>query len=170
MIVQATGYQKGGIYQHFKSKMDLANACFWYNYRKLFSGYMGNISSEDSPKDQLKSFVKNYQYFVRNAPLPGGCPVLNTAIEADDIYEDLRISASEALGEWVSALVDVIIQGQEQSQFKSDVDPQSVAEFFIATVEGAIMMGKLDRNAKLMLKIGDQLIKYIDEILANPER
>ena len=35
MLVQATGYQMGGIYRHFASKMDLAKAVFQYNYETI---------------------------------------------------------------------------------------------------------------------------------------
>ena len=35
MLVDATGYQAGGIYRHFTNKENLAKAAFQYNYELL---------------------------------------------------------------------------------------------------------------------------------------
>ena len=35
MLIKATGFQKGGIYCHFDSKMDLARAVFKYNFASI---------------------------------------------------------------------------------------------------------------------------------------
>ena len=165
MVVAATGYQKGGIYQHFESKMELAKAAFQYNFQKLFGGYLENIAEDLSPKEKLMAFIRNYQYFVRNAPVDGGCPILNTATESDDVYEELRKIAAEALDRWHRPLATIISEGQKQGAFKSELEAEEIAAFIIATIEGAIMIGKLKLDARLMLRIGEQLIDYLEKVL-----
>lgn len=163
MIVQATGYQKGGIYKHFSSKLDLAEAAFRFNFKQLKEGYIEKIFQEDNPKKQLLAFVKKYQFFIKNTPIKGGCPILNTATEADDAIKELGILAKEALDEWIVLLSKVIRKGQKEGLFNKTFSANEFAQFIIATIEGAIMMGKLKRDPKLMHKVGDQLINYIEK-------
>ena len=165
MIVAETGYQKGGIYKHFSSKMDLAQAAFQYNYEKIHKGYLMKVGESEGPRNQLVAFIKNYQHFIRNAPVDGGCPILNTAIESDDSHRELRHLSRAALDEWIDALSHVIENGQDLGEFNNQDDPRGVAEFFIATIEGAVMMGKLKRDGALMKKIGDRLLSYIEKVL-----
>jgi len=40
MLIEATGFQKGGIYNHFESKAALAEAAFHHNYTKLRQNYV----------------------------------------------------------------------------------------------------------------------------------
>jgi len=162
MLIEATGYQKGGIYKHFSSKMDLAKAAFQHNYEKLKAGYLEKIMEEATPKAKLIAFVDNYQDFIKFAPVKGGCPILNTAIEADDANEDMRLLALEALEDWTKILSKIIRDGQKNGTFLKQEKPKVIAQFIISIVEGAIMMGKLKRDKKLMQNVGHQMMNYIE--------
>ena len=37
-----------------------------------------------------------YLDYIDNPPIPGGCPILNTAIESDDTHPQLRDRARQA--------------------------------------------------------------------------
>ena len=94
MLIKATGFQKGGIYCHFDSKMDLARAVFKYNFGLLKSTYTKEMDSSKTPKEQLIGFLSGFRNFITNPPIPGGCPLLNMAIEADDTDETNRLLLS----------------------------------------------------------------------------
>ena len=168
MIIEATGYQKGGIYKHFASKLDLAQAVFLHNYSKLKEAYQLCLTEHEGPKEQLLAFIQHYKYFIRNAPVQGGCPILNTAIESDDTTKELRILARDALNEWIDLITWVIRRGQNMGVFRSEPSAKSSAQFLIATIEGAIMMGKIKRDAALMTQTADLLLEYVHKQLVEP--
>src|SRR5438876_10853650 len=87
-LMEATGLEKGGIYRHFSTKEELAAEAFDHAWRSAFDDRMRDLDSVPNSVDRLKRFVRN---FVEGRPsVPGGCPLLNTAIDADDGLHVLR--------------------------------------------------------------------------------
>ncbi len=101
-IMQATGLQKGGIYRHFGTKEELAQEAFDYAWRETFEARLKDLDAVDNAVDRLKQFVANFVE-VR-PPVPGGCPLLNTAVEGDDGNAALRKTTLVALRGWRSAV------------------------------------------------------------------
>ena len=106
-LMEATGLEKGGIYRHFSSKEELAAEAFDYAWRTAIDLRMRDLDSIPNSVDALRLFITN---FVERQPsLPGGCPLLNTAVDADDGNRVLRDRARRALRNWrkdLAALVD----------------------------------------------------------------
>src|SRR5947209_13321303 len=82
-LMNATGLQKGGIYRHFSSKEELATEAFDYAWQKAVSRRLEGIESSANSVDRLKKMISNFVEF-RSELVPGGCPLMNTAVEADD--------------------------------------------------------------------------------------
>lgn len=161
MIIKATGYQKGGIYCHFDSKMDLARAAFRHNFSLLKAPYDTALNQAISPKKRLLAFVKAFKKYVTNPPIQGGCPLLNMAVESDDTDETNRLLVKEAFNEWKVAIEEVLINGIQLGEFNQDINVQQEAIFIIASIEGSIMIGQLKRSVQLMLGVADSLEWYI---------
>ncbi|MEM8892398.1 MAG: TetR/AcrR family transcriptional regulator, partial [Bacteroidota bacterium] len=161
MLVQATGFQTGGIYRHFESKMKLAEAVFIYNYENLLKKNL-EFDPDLDPKEKLLSLLDNYKKMVMKPRIKGGCPVLNTAIEVDDTDESLRVLAKSFVEEILAAIVEVLEEGKEAGLFKSGIDSKKEALYLFATFEGAIMLGKLSKSAKPLFEIFDQVEFYLE--------
>lgn len=157
MIIDATGYQKGGIYCHFESKEELAKESFLHNVQQLKSIYFNDISMADSPTDQIKKFKKNYQAFLKRPTLKGGCPILNTATEVDDTNSEFRSYVKNALDDLFKKLKLILIEGQKSGEFNQEFKPKEEVNFMLATMEGAVLLGQIHQNTKLVLNISDKL-------------
>lgn len=143
-IMAATGLKKGGIYNHFASKDELALAVFDYNWGLLRDQYDQAIQTAgESPTAQLLAALEVHAGFAHNAPTPGGCPLLNTAIESDDGHPLLRQRVREAMSHWRSLLITIIDRGIVQGEFKPMVRSDEVATIIISTIEGGIMLSTL---------------------------
>jgi len=70
--------------------------------------------------------------------VPGGCPVLNTAIEADDGNPVLRAHAAKALRFWLSRLQAIVEQARKRGETRPGVDPKAVATVIVASLEGGL--------------------------------
>jgi AcrR family transcriptional regulator len=97
-LMKATGLEKGGIYRHFSSKEELAAEAFDYAWKAAWDARMRDLGSIANSVDKLKQIIANC--VRRRSSVPGGCPLLNTAIDADDGNPILRASALKALGVW----------------------------------------------------------------------
>lgn len=143
-IMAATGLEKGGIYRHFDGKDSLAVAAFDYNFGLLQRRLLAAVRGKPHAVDKLLSLVSVYEEIIGPEPLiVGGCPILNTAVEADDAHPLLQERARAAMKIWQEWLIKILEQGMERGEVQAAIDPAQVATVIIATIEGAIMMTKL---------------------------
>ncbi|HEX8881727.1 MAG TPA: TetR/AcrR family transcriptional regulator, partial [Candidatus Acidoferrum sp.] len=120
-LMKATGLEKGGIYRHFESKQQLAAEAFDYAWNLALDTRFEGTEEIANTVDRLKQVVRNFR--DRRAGLvPGGCPLLNTAIDSDDGNPQLREKARRALASWLDRLQSIIEEGQREGEIRSDVD------------------------------------------------
>lgn len=164
-IMQATGLEKGGIYRHFSGKEELALEAFDYAVDRVRERIQSGITGTKHAADTLHAFVQVFCSYIERPPLVGGCPVLNTATEADDTHPILRERARAAVEEWRVLLRTTVISGQARGEICADVDADQVALVIITALEGAVMVGRLLRDAAPFRAVGEHLDRYIDNQL-----
>ena len=143
-LMAATGLEKGGIYRHFSSKEELAAAAFDHAWTQAFEARVHDLDEIKNNVDKLKGLVAN---FVERRPsIPGGCPLLNTAVDADDGNALLRDRARKALKGFQARVASMIADGVERGEAKPEVDARRAANLIIACLEGALMIARLERN------------------------
>lgn len=162
-VMQATGLKKGGIYNHFKSKDELALAAFDYAVSLMSQEIWQAVKTKKNAIERLQALLSAYLIYIDEPPIAGGCPILNTAIEADDLDSPLRDRALSAIDSWRSLIVRIIQKGIKKQEVKSSVEPDTVATIIICTIEGAIMMSQLEKNpVHLKRAIAPYLIRIIE--------
>ena len=161
-VMEATGLEKGGLYRHFRSKEELAVESFRYALAQAVKLRTDKLDRSHGAVEHLRSIVKR---FVESpSPVPGGCPLMNTAIDADDGNTVLRAMAKNALSDWRARLCGVIEEGISNGQIAPETQPRRVSNAIIATLEGALMMSRLEgrktalRDAQITL---DSLLEGI---------
>ncbi|MGK7914935.1 MAG: TetR/AcrR family transcriptional regulator [Prochloraceae cyanobacterium] len=162
-IMRATGLKKGGIYNHFKSKEELTLFAFDYAFQCVSQRLQDSLRTKGSAKERLIAVVSTYLSYVEDPPIVGGCPILNAAIESDDIHSALRDRVLQAMNSWRSLISRLVEKGIAKGEINSKVEPDKVATIVISTIEGAIMMSKLYRDP-IHLKIA---VKHLQEYLQN---
>ncbi len=164
-IMQATGLKKGGIYNHFKSKDELALAAFDYAVSLLGKRIWSVVKTKRNAIDRLDALISNYLIYIDNPPIAGGCPILNTAIETDDTNSLLRDRVLAALNSWRNLIVRIIEKGIKKGEVRSTVEPDAVATIIICNIEGALMMSKLEQNPIHLKRAIAHLQQYIQDNL-----
>jgi len=144
-LMRATGLEKGGIYRHFDSKQQLAGEAFDYAWKLALDTRFEGTQEISNTVDRLKQMVRNFR--DRRAHLvPGGCPLLNTAIDSDDGNPKLRGRAQRALSSWLGRLRSIVEEGQRRGEVRSNVDPLELATLIVGTLEGSLMVSRLQRK------------------------
>src|SRR5713101_3843137 len=144
-LMKATGLEKGGIYRHFDSKQQLAAEAFDYAWNLVLDTRFEGTQTISNTVDRLKQIVRNF-WDRRAGLVPGGCPLLNTAIDSDDGNPQLREKARRALGSWLDRLESIIEQGRRRGEIRSDIDSSEVATLIVSTLEGTLMVSRLQRK------------------------
>ena len=160
-LMEATGLEKGGIYRHFPSKEAVAAEAFDYAWREAFQERVRDLASISGSVDRLKHIIANF--VERRSRIPGGCPLLNTAVESDDGNPVLRERARQALDNWQNLLISVAKEGIQRREIRSGVDPRRLAMLIISSLEGALMISRLERNRDALLAARSHLDDYLDK-------
>ena len=159
-LMAATGLEKGGIYRHFSSKEELAAEAFDYAWKSAFEARMEDLEQVPTSIEKLERFIGNF--IERRSSVPGGCPVLNTAIEADDGSPLLRERARAAWRQWRDALAEIVAAGLKRKEIRPDTDAKEVATLIISSLEGALMIARLERNKEALLTAQSHLERYLE--------
>jgi TetR/AcrR family transcriptional repressor of nem operon len=165
-LMAATGLKKGGIYRHFASKEELAAEAFDYTWEAAWNARMLHVNEQATGIEQLKQLIANFIDY--RSPVAGGCPILNTAVDADDGNSVLRDRVSKALRSWVGRLQSIVKRAAERREIRPGVDPKSVANLIVASLEGALMMSRLERNDQVLRSMQQHLVDYLDKEVAAP--
>jgi TetR/AcrR family transcriptional regulator, transcriptional repressor for nem operon len=156
-LMEATGLEKGGIYRHFANKEELAAEAFRYALAQ-------NVKLRTEHLAEVKGAVEKLRYgiamFVETpSAIPGGCPIFNTAVDADDGNPVLRGLALEGVKAWRARLIKIVSDGLRDGEIRSGTEPRRVANMIVAALEGALMVSRLEktrsalRDAQAMLEI-----------------
>jgi AcrR family transcriptional regulator len=162
-IIEITGLAKGGIYGNFSNKDEIAGECFAYSYEKVRSELAFVIRQKQTSAEKLFAILKFYRNYTIAPTIEGGCPLLNTSIEADDAYPFLKQKAQAAMKEMLGSLEKIIFYGVKYNEFRADLDPKREAEIIWALIEGGIMMSKLNDNPSTLNRILDHLRATIEK-------
>jgi TetR/AcrR family transcriptional repressor of nem operon len=145
-LMRATGLEKGGIYRHFESKQELAGDAFDHAWKIAMDTRFEGTEEILNTVDRLKQIVRNFRD-RRTGLVPGGCPLLNTAIDSDDGNPQLRAKARQALSSWLDRLQSVAEEGKQRGEVRSNVDSAKLATLIASTLEGSHMVSRLQRKA-----------------------
>lgn len=164
-LTAATKLTKGSIYGNFENKEEVALAAFDHNLAAIQQIIRSEISKQATYKDKLLVFAHVYEDFLKHPFPEGGCPILNTAIDADDTQPKLKKKASDAIISWKNSIVQLIKKGITNKEFSTKEDPEQIALSMIAVIEGAIMItkatGKLQYK-KMILSTVEKLINDLE--------
>jgi len=167
-LMKATGLEKGGIYRHFESKQQLAAEAFDYAWQETLGARIHDLDAVLNTVDRLKRLVANF--VERRGAIPGGCPLLNTAVDTDDGNSVLRLRARKALHGLRSYIVLVIHAGIKAQEIRPSIDAKKLASLIISSLEGAIMLCRLERSDEALRAVETHLDSYFEREVRLPAK
>jgi AcrR family transcriptional regulator len=156
-IMKATGLAKGGLYGNFKSKDEIAAMAFEYSYNLLKEDLTRKVLPKKTAPEKLLTILQYYRNYTIAPTIEGGCPLLNTAVDADDAYPFLKKKAREAFQEMLGVLQKIFEKGIREKAFHRKLDAKKEAELFYAQIEGGIMMAKVSDDVAILNRLLDNL-------------
>ncbi|QKJ29693.1 TetR/AcrR family transcriptional regulator [Mucilaginibacter mali] len=161
-ITEATGLTKGSIYGNFENKEEVALAAFDHNHGYIKKIIVDKVNQAKTYHDKLMVYATVYHSFTRKSGfVKGGCPVLNTAIEADDTNGPLRDKAAGAILNWKNSIINLVKAGIAAGEFRHDIDQEQTALSIIALIEGGVMISKITNNPTSL----DTILKTVTALI-----
>jgi len=167
-LMRATGLEKGGIYRHFESKQELAEDAFDHAWKVAMNTRFEGTEEIPNAVERLQQIIRNFRD-RRSGLVPGGCPLLNTAIDSDDGNPQLRAKARRALRLWLERLQSIVEAGQRMGDVRSEVNSAKLATLIASTLEGSLMVSRLQRNEEPLDLACQHLEEFIEaKVRATP--
>lgn len=160
-LMSVTGLTKGSLYGNFKDKEEISTEAFRYSIAKVKALVKTELNGLRTCKKQLHALLEFYSTYVFDSPVPGGCPLLNTAIEADDDHTSMRRVVTKELISTIDFIAALIQNGIRAGEFKKGIKPRDIAYSFFCAIEGAIMFSRVERSREPM----DIIVKHCKNTL-----
>jgi TetR/AcrR family transcriptional repressor of nem operon len=145
-ICSAAGAPQGSFTNHFRSKEAFA--------REVLDRYFANVKTAVSealndksltPRQRLKRYLDIISCRLEGDQWRRGCLIGDFSLEASSHSELLRERLEAIFQEWRTPFADCIAEAQATGETDSKFDPVDLAEFLLASWEGAILRMKVER-------------------------
>jgi len=169
-VLAATGLQKGGLYRHFDSRDALAFAAFDHAVGLVRDRLLGAIAGHTTARARLLAMIDAYVPDDGPVPLPGGCPIMNGAIEADHAHAPLRERAQGAITQWRGLIERIVHAGLREHELRHGIDAADVSAVLVGSLEGAVMLSHLLGSAQPLHAAARHLRDYVQRELCVPQQ
>jgi TetR/AcrR family transcriptional regulator, transcriptional repressor for nem operon len=163
-LTKATGLTKGALYGNFRDKEEIAGAVFQYSMDKVREAARTKMGKAEKYKDKLLSLLDFYAQYVFNSPIPGGCPIMNNAVEADDYHSFIRKAVVTEMKKTTTFISELLEQGIKRGEFRPDIKPRDLALLFFCSIEGAIVVSRVSSSDTAMKLVVSHCRNMVEQI------
>jgi TetR/AcrR family transcriptional regulator, transcriptional repressor for nem operon len=146
-ICAAAGAPQGSFTNHFRSKEAFAKEVLdrYFTYTK---GLVKEALEDKSltPRQRLKRYLDIITGKLNGAKWDRGCLIGDFSLEASPQSKLLRKRLDAIFREWRAPFATCIAEAQAAGEIDSRFDPIELAEFLLASWEGAILRMKVERG------------------------
>jgi len=148
-VLEATKLTKGCLYGHFENKEDLSDQVVDLALKKISDRVRAEVSKGKTAKGKLFAFMDFYKNPIETY-ISGGCPIFNTAVEADDNYPDIKRKVAKVFRVGQEEITAVLQEGISNGEFSVELDPVVFAFKMVAAIEGGVVMCRVMDTSKPM--------------------
>jgi TetR/AcrR family transcriptional repressor of nem operon len=146
-IVAEAGVPQGSFTNHFRSKEGFAEAVL----NRYFAHVQGLVREalEDTsltPRMRLKRYLDIITTRLKADHWTRGCLIGDLSLEASAQSETLRKRLAAIYEEWRAPFAACIAEAQAAGEIAATFDPTDLAEFLLASWQGAILRMKVERG------------------------
>jgi TetR/AcrR family transcriptional repressor of nem operon len=162
-VLGESGVGKGNFYHYFKSKEDLGYAILDRIVKSFLERTLEPCFSDPAvrPLSQIRCFLGRVLETQRERNCVGGCPLGNLASELSDVHEGFRTRLAVVFSAWRERLTLALADAQARGDVGPDCQPATVAQFLVASLEGAILMTRLTKDISVMEQCVTELGRYL---------
>ncbi|HEX9023172.1 MAG TPA: TetR/AcrR family transcriptional regulator [Geobacteraceae bacterium] len=166
-ITRALGLTKGAIYGHFADKDELAVEAFRYNAQMMADRLRREVRPHKGAVEKLRAYAHAFPNIYDEIVETGGCPILNTATDADDAHPLLHEEVRKVLAAWEGWLMAMVDSGKESGAIEADTDAELFAANFMALIEGGLLVAKTVGDKRYLESSVEQIDRLIDRMIAD---
>ncbi len=163
-ITNATGITKGAIYGNFKNKDEVATAAYDLAGETVLVQLGALMRAQPTAPTKLQAIVNYFENYIENPPIEGGCPIINTGVEADNNYPLLRSKVIRTIAQIKESIAKIVYRGIKEGQVKGNVDVEEFVAFFFATIQGGVLVSRIEGDNRSYSHVQKRMLIMISDI------
>jgi TetR/AcrR family transcriptional repressor of nem operon len=147
-IVAQAGAPQGSFTNHFRSKEAFAAevlALYFADLKGVVGRALDNISL--SPRERLRNYLDLITQRLAADNFVRGCLIGDFSLEAAPYSEMMRRRIAAIFAEWRAPFAACIAEAQAAGEIAATFPPDDLADFLLASWEGAILRMKVERDS-----------------------
>ena len=172
-IITEISLTKGAFYYHFDNKHHFVEAVINERISKeIHSNFIEPIMGGGNPIFMLTDLLEDKLLKDKSLDQNLGSPLTNfiTELSHETNDYDLQLQLKEILNQWQIAMINLLHRGIEDSYLSRHINPESVAEFIIISIEGARTLKKTTTNQSIFYNFIEQLKNYLETLKITEEQ
>jgi TetR/AcrR family transcriptional repressor of nem operon len=121
-----------------------------------------------NPIDALIGIIRSVS--LKRSDVRCGCALNNLSQEMSPIDEGFRKRTAKLFWKWQSAIESALRNGKKRGMVRSDINPEEMASFLIATYEGYISLAKSHQSATVLQDGQQTMISFLESLRAPRSR
>jgi TetR/AcrR family transcriptional repressor of lmrAB and yxaGH operons len=144
---------KGSMYFHFPGgKEELAAAAIDHFAGRVMRRLENGLAESDTVAEAVASFFDEYIEFFERSGFVEGCAVASVALDAAAAHEALAAATKRAFRSWTDRFAAAL-----ETEERSPAEAHGLATLIVATIEGALTMGKGEHSTEPLAATRDVL-------------
>lgn len=146
-VVAKAGVPQGSFTNHFASKEQFGTEVLdqYFNHvQRLVEASLEDRSL--SPRARMERYLDLIVERLQADGFERGCLIGDLSIEMTQTSELIRDRLQIVFGQWLQPFAECIAEGQSLGEFNPDFEGREIAEYFLASWEGAILRMKVERS------------------------
>lgn len=161
-LVDELGVNRASLYDTWGDKHKLYLAALKLYRQSASSRLLEDIRSDMPARQVIESFLMRIVNDVMLDQEKKGCFLVNATTELANLDSEINHMVDENRKTIVEVLAEIIKEGQEKGEFKSQKSPQALARFIFNSLNGLRVMGKGDVPFNEMKEVVDITLSALD--------
>lgn len=162
-IRDAVGASKSQIYHYFSDKDDLIAAIIAYQGERVIAAQMPELAAINDVASLRRWSDKLRQVALEIGTL-GGCPVGSLANELGHDGTHHRPALEQQFSRWKIAIKQAFERMRANNELAPDTNPTVLSNLFLSTIQGGLLLAKLERSPASLCDALDGLQTLIDNL------
>jgi TetR/AcrR family transcriptional repressor of nem operon len=163
-IIEASRTGKGQFYHYFKSKEGLIHEVL-QTYLQEINTAASRISYEINSWRDLEKWFAAQVELQKNYAMTRGCPFGTLGNEVTDSDELIRQDLSLIFEVIKNKLAAFFVREKAKGRLTKQANPERMAEFCIASMQGAMLMGKIKRSSQTVETTVQEALAHLKSYL-----
>ena len=161
-ILSESGAPRGSLYFHFPGgKESLVLEAMQIGIEEANQVLKECLDQSDNPADGVRAFFEAAAQEMVDTDYTFGCPVAPIVLDTPGLESELAEACRAALEQWSQMYRDKLM-----ASGLADPRARRLANTIVASLEGALIMARSEREAECIRQVGDEMAVLITAVLA----